>query len=67
MGFQMGRPNAKCSGCGHLGEPEHSSRVTTDGWIKFVVLLIFCFPLCWLGLLQRETYMRCPNCGSEMT
>lgn len=40
------------------------SKVSTGGWILFVVLLVGCFPICWLGLLIREHGQRCTRCYS---
>lgn len=41
------------------------SRVTTGGWVLFVVLLLGCFPLCWIPFIaMREKGSRCPQCSS---
>jgi hypothetical protein len=36
------------------------------GWIVFVVLLLFFFPLCFLGLLVREEYEVCADCRARL-
>jgi hypothetical protein len=38
------------------------SKISTAGWVVFFGLLIFCFPLCWAGLLMREHGQRCTRC-----
>ncbi len=38
-------------------------RISVAGWIVFAVLLLFCFPLFWIGLLIKEEYRSCYECG----
>lgn len=38
-------------------------RTTTAGWVIFFLLLVACFPLCWLGLLVTEEVAACRECG----
>ena len=52
-----------CARCGSWEEPESQEVTATAGWILFVVLLVSCFPLCWLGFSIRETWDFCPDCG----
>lgn len=49
-----------CRHCGAMTFPV--SKISTSGWIVFFGLLIFCFPLCWIGLLMKETGRRCGSC-----
>jgi hypothetical protein len=56
----------RCPFCQHAGPPIEKGRVPTRGWIVFAVLLIFCFPLCWLGLLMTEKYRLCASCGTAV-
>jgi len=30
------------------------TRISTGGWITFAILLAFCWPLFWIGLLSRS-------------
>ncbi len=39
-------------------------KVSTAGWVCFVVLLICCFILCWIGLLMKEDER---HCGREQS
>jgi hypothetical protein len=32
----------------------------------FVILLLFFFPLCWLGIFMRETWEVCWECGHKV-
>lgn len=49
--------------CQSCGAPTFvHSKVSSAGYVVFFGLLIFCFPLCWLGLLMREHGRRCGSC-----
>jgi hypothetical protein len=41
-------------------------RISTTGWIVFGVLLIFTICFFWVGLLIKEEYRVCPECGMEL-
>lgn len=58
-------PRFTCPYCGTHDGPMTRSRVSPAGWVVFVVLLLslFCFPFCILGLLIREEYNTCSCCG----
>lgn len=54
-----------CRHCGAVGSGYHVTRITTQGWIVFVLLLVFCFIACWIPLLtMREQQTRCLRCGT---
>jgi hypothetical protein len=55
-----------CPFCGSTGAPITKSRISSAGWVVFVVLLLFCFPLFWIGLLMKEQYRECYECGSRL-
>jgi hypothetical protein len=38
------------------------SKVSTGGWVVLVVMLLFCLPLFWIGLLIREDSYHCRSC-----
>jgi hypothetical protein len=56
-------PGFSCPYCGSTHIPEVRSRVSGAGWAVFVVLLITCFPLFFIGLLIKEEYRVCYDCG----
>ena len=58
---QMQQHGPRCQSCGYVGAPMHASKISTGGWIMFVVLLIFCFPLCFIPLLTMKD--RAPKCA----
>lgn len=42
-----------------------AEKVSTGGWIVFALLLLMCFPLCFLGLLIKDRFPVCPNCRAR--
>ena len=42
--------------------PPEVTNISTGGWITFVLLLFFCFPLCFIGLFIKEDYRVCRSC-----
>ncbi len=56
------RPGYSCPFCHTREMPFTSTRITTVGWLVFFLLLFFCFPLCFIGLLMTESRRRCPEC-----
>lgn len=57
------RAGYSCPHCGSTHLPETRTRVSGAGWAVFVVLLLFCFPLFFIGLLIKEEYHVCSDCG----
>ncbi len=41
-------------------------KTSTGGWVAFFVLLVFCFPLCWIGLLQKDNIWKCGRCYTRL-
>jgi hypothetical protein len=54
-----------CPHCGSNYHPQVIKKVSTDGWIVFALLLFFCPPFFWIGLLMKEEYRRCTSCGAQ--
>src|SRR5262249_16729297 len=65
-GYRMSAPVSRCSNCGAAEKPIIATRISTAGWVVFALLLLFCLPLFWIGLLIRESYPQCPECGASM-
>lgn len=55
-----------CPFCGYQGPPVFSKRkLSTGGWVLFAVLLVCCFPICWLPFVIdgcKEDEWMCPSC-----
>jgi hypothetical protein len=54
-----------CRSCGYSGHPERVEKVSTAGWIFFLVLTFSCVGLliCWIPLVaMKETTTLCPRC-----
>jgi hypothetical protein len=54
-----------CPNCGSTYLPRKERRISTAGWIVFAVLLVFFFPLFWIGLLIKEDVLVCQVCNSK--
>jgi len=55
----------RCNMCGYMGQPRYTSKVSTGGWVVFVLLLIFTCIFCWIGLLIKDTRQQCPQCFAQ--
>jgi hypothetical protein len=55
----------RCPHCMSQFAPLVERRISTAGWITFAVLLVFFFPLFWIGLLIKEDVAVCPSCNSR--
>jgi DNA-directed RNA polymerase subunit RPC12/RpoP len=56
----------ECVRCGSSARPYRSTVISQGGWIVFALLLIFFFPLFWIGLLMTETHEKCFDCGARL-
>jgi hypothetical protein len=45
----------------------HWSKTSTGGIITIVLLLLFCFPLFWIGFFITENHTSCLNCRMQLT
>jgi DNA-directed RNA polymerase subunit M/transcription elongation factor TFIIS len=60
------RKRFECPRCGSRDRPIEKSEISQTGWILFVVLLVVFWPLCFIGLFQKETYQACGECGARV-
>lgn len=60
------RSRFRCPYCDTPAPPDIVTKVSAGGWVVFVVLLFVFFPLCWLGLLMKEEYRVCQDCGVKV-
>ena len=56
----------RCPFCGSDRKPWYEEKVSTGGWIVFAFFLVVFFPLCWLGLLDKEEVRYCRDCGPTL-
>jgi hypothetical protein len=54
--------NFRCPHCQSTAPPVIARRIGAAGWVVFFALLIFCFPLCFIGLFIKEEYRMCSWC-----
>ena len=55
-----------CPRCSTNLMPRMERKISTAGWVTFVALLIFFFPLFWIGLLIRENVRVCSVCNLQI-
>jgi hypothetical protein len=57
----------RCPRCGSEEPPWVVRQISAAGWVLFALLLVFFFPLCFIGLLITETKRVCRHCGLKTT
>jgi hypothetical protein len=55
-----------CPYCGGQMAVSPIKKVSGAGWLTFVLLLIFVFPLAWIGLLIRKDVAFCLSCDATL-
>lgn len=56
----------RCPRCGTTQPPIIQRTISQDGWIVFALLLFFCFPLFWIGLLMKQEHRICSMCHVDL-
>jgi hypothetical protein len=59
-------PNFRCPYCQSNVGFIRDSKISTGGWIVFVLLLFMCFPLCWLGFFITDKFDVCGSCAVRL-
>jgi len=49
----------RCPYCGTNSPPFIISKISSGGWVVFALMLLFCFPLFWIGLLMKDQHQIC--------
>lgn len=57
----------RCPRCMSNALPRLERKISTGGWITFACLLVFFFPLFWIGLLIKEDVHTCPTCNMRVS
>ena len=52
-----------CPRCATNLMPRMERRISSAGWVVFAVLLVFFFPLFWIGLLIKDNVRVCSVCN----
>jgi hypothetical protein len=60
------RRGFRCPNCRSDEPPLIRKDISAAGWAVFVVMLLFCFPLFFIGLLMQEEYRVCRDCGVRL-
>lgn len=56
-----------CPRCGTQQLPHITKKISAAGWVVFAVLMVFFFPLFWIGLLIKEEIRVCPVCNVRIS
>ncbi len=56
----------RCPRCATQMLPHSTRKISSAGWVVFAVLLVFFFPLFWVGLLIKEDVLTCPVCDTKV-
>lgn len=65
---QTRQPIWQCPFCQSNAGYYTTSRITAAGWIVFFVLfLLLCWPLCWIGFFMKEHHQSCKACGMKLS
>ena len=56
----------RCPHCMSTYMPRVERRISTGGWITFAALMVFFFPLFWIGLLIKEDVLICQTCNTRV-
>jgi len=59
-------PALPCPYCRMYAPVRIERRISTAGWVVFGILLLFTIIFCWIGLLIKEEYRVCSNCGAKL-
>ncbi|WP_254506858.1 LITAF-like zinc ribbon domain-containing protein [Anatilimnocola floriformis] len=60
------RGKFSCPFCHTTVPPRVNKRISTAGWVVFVVLLLFCLILAPIALFITEDYRSCSSCGIKL-
>ena len=60
-------PGFRCPFCQSRIGYYINTKISTGGWVFFVLFLLFCFPLCWIGLLIVDKHQFCAHCNMKLS
>jgi RNA polymerase subunit RPABC4/transcription elongation factor Spt4 len=64
--YQPPQSGYRCPRCGTTYLPIVETKISQDGWVVFILLLFFCFPLFWIGLMMKQETRICPMCRASL-
>jgi hypothetical protein len=60
------RGGFECPYCGSDEPPATRSQMSQGGLVVLIIMLLLCWPLFWIGLLMKEEYQVCADCGRRL-
>jgi DNA-directed RNA polymerase subunit RPC12/RpoP len=60
------RRDIRCPFCDRRAGYYVREEISQQGWLVFIILLLFFFPLCFLGLFMKEKVRYCRRCNSRL-
>ena len=57
----------RCPYCQSPAGSYYVSKISSQGWIVMLILLLFCLPLFWIGLLMKEETYYCRSCQMKLS
>jgi hypothetical protein len=64
---RQGGGGYRCPYCHSNAMPFRVEKITEAGWVMFAVMLVFCLPLFWIGLLMKESQQFCSACRARLS
>ena len=64
---QLSASDFRCPFCGTDAPPVVVRRISTAGWVVFATMIVFCFPLFFIGLLIKEEHHQCSWCRALLS
>ena len=55
-----------CPNCGTTYPPLREKRISSQGWLVFIIFLVLCLPLSVIGLFMKEELQVCPLCRARI-
>jgi len=59
------RVKITCPRCDYVGRPEVRKEMAENAWL-FIIIGVFFLPLLILGVLMKEQWEACPECGKKI-
>ena len=62
----MAQSGWRCPFCQSNQGAYFISKISTQGWVVVLILLLFCLPLFWIGFTMKEQTYHCRSCRMKL-